>query len=311
MKRIAFLFLIGISIASVSAQTLRKQNQILKDSIGVMQKVIDEKTATNDTLSQENTLLKNKQAQLQASKDSLDNQQQILLGKYEELSTENNQLKDSLFIYRNENNELRSQVNQLNNSLTNLTNEMNAKLDYMAKQEKIWGRKKYFNISYGMLSLDRGNNLEKLSSDFAVSISRGNTYYLHKTPLLGMIKFGLDWTYFDIAAAQYSTDESDFEESSTIYKAEIGMQFGPSITVNPVDFLKVNLYFRYDPSFSAMYGDEFKCGYGSYFSTGLAASYKIISLGAEYRWGSTSFTIDEEKQNWKVSGTYLYVSFRF
>lgn len=311
MKRIALLLLIGASIASASSQTLKKQNQMLKDSIGVMQKVIDEKKATNDSLSQENTTLKSKQAQLQASKDSLDNQQQVLLGKYQELSDENELLKDSLFICQNENKELRNQVDSLNVSLVNLTNEMNAKLDYMAKQEKIWGRKKYFNIAYGMLSLDRGSNLDKLSSDFAVSISRGNTYYLHKKPLFGMLKFGLDWTFFDIAAAQYSAGMSDFEESSTIYKAEIAMQFGPSITINPVDFLKVNLYFRYDPSFSAMYGDEFKCGYGSYFNTGLAASYKVISLGAEYRWGSTSFKIDGENQDWKVSGTYLYVSFRF
>ena len=35
--------------------------------------------------------------------------------------------------------------------------------------------------------------------------------------------------------------------------------------------------------------------YGSYFNTGLAASYKVISLGAEYRWGTTSYKIDEEK----------------
>lgn len=51
--------------------------------------------------------------------------------------------------------------------------------------------------------------------------------------------------------------------------------------------------------------------YGSYFNTGLAASYKVISLGAEYRWGTTSYKIDEENQDWKVSGAYLYVSFRF
>ena len=46
-------------------------------------------------------------------------------------------------------------------------------------------------------------------------------------------------------------------------------------------------------------------------NTGLAASYKVISLGAEYRWGTTSYKIDEENQDWKVSGAYLYVSFRF
>lgn len=314
MKRIVLLFLIGVSVTTLSAQTLKKQNQMLKDSIGVMQKVIDEKTTANDALSQENASLKNRHALLQASKDSLDGAQKSLLGKYKELSVENDQLKDSLFVYRNENKSLRNQVNSLNTSLANLTEEMNAKLDYLAKQEKIWSRKKYFNIGYGMLSLDRGIGYETLESNFAVSIARGNTYYLHKQPILGMIKFGLDWTFFDIAVAQYEEDSWETFDDINIYKGEIAMQFGPSITVNPVDFLKVNLYFRYDPTYSMMFntdGNEFKGNYGSYFNTGLAASYKVISLGFEYRWGSTSYKIDGENQTWKTSGTYLYLSFRF
>lgn len=313
MKKIVFLLLIGLSIGQVSAQTLKKQNQILKDSIGVINKVIEEKSIENNRLSQENSTLKNSNARLNTMKDSLQNEQNVLLDKYQTLSTENSTLKDSLFIYKHEIKDLNQQVDSLNTKLVDLTNEMNAKLDYLAKQEKIWGRKKYFNIAYGMLSLDRGNGLEKLNSDFAISLMRGNTYYLHKKPLFGMVKFGLDWSIFDIAVAKYSVGESDIEEGGSIYKAEIGMQFGPSITVNPVDFLKVNLYFRYDPSYSAMFNqnEEFKGNYGSYFNTGLAASYKVISLGFEYRWGSTSYKIDGETQNWDVSGTYLYVSFRF
>lgn len=315
MKRIVLLCLIGMSIMPLSAQTLKKQNQMLKDSIGVMQKVIDEKTTANQTLSKENSTLKSKHALLLATKDSLDGAQKNLLGKYKELSVENDQLKDSLFVYRNQNKALRNQVDSLNTSLINLTNEMNAKLEYLARQEKIWKRSKYFYIAYGMTSLDRGNGQPKLNSDFAFSIGRGKTYYLHKKPLLGMIKFGLDWTFFDIAVAQYEEEDGLYtRDDSDIYKGEISMQFGPSITVNPIDFLKVNLYFRYDPTYSMMFntnGNEFKGNYGSYFNTGLAASYKVISLGYEYRWGSTSYKIDDENQTWKTSGNYFYISFRF
>lgn len=315
MKRIVLLCLIGMSIIPLSAQTLKKQNQMLKDSIGVMQKVIDEKTTANQTLSKENSTLKSKHALLLATKDSLDGAQKNLLGKYKELSVENDQLKDSLFVYRNQNKALRNQVDSLNTSLINLTNEMNAKLEYLARQEKIWKRSKYFYIAYGMTSLDRGNGQPKLNSDFAFSIGRGKTYYLHKKPLLGMIKFGLDWTFFDIAVAQYEEEDGLYtRDDSDIYKGEISMQFGPSITVNPIDFLKVNLYFRYDPTYSMIFntnGNEFKGNYGSYFNTGLAASYKVISLGYEYRWGSTSYKIDDENQTWKTSGNYFYISFRF
>ena len=80
-----------------------------------------------------------------------------------------------------------------NTKIENLTEEMNTKLDYMAKQEKNLGKKKYFNISYGMPSLTRGNGLEKLNSDFAVAINRGNTYYLHKSLFRNVeIRIGLD-----------------------------------------------------------------------------------------------------------------------
>ena len=48
MKKIVFLFLICMPICQVvSAQTLKKQNQMLKDSIGIMHKVIDEKSSVN------------------------------------------------------------------------------------------------------------------------------------------------------------------------------------------------------------------------------------------------------------------------
>ena len=55
----------------VSAQTLKKQNQMLKDSIGIMHKVIDEKSSVNSALSKDNSTLKNQNVLLKASKDSL------------------------------------------------------------------------------------------------------------------------------------------------------------------------------------------------------------------------------------------------
>ena len=83
------------------------------------------------------------------------------------------------------------------------------------------GKKKILQYFLWYAFINPGNGLEKLNSDFAVAINRGNTYYLHKKPLFGMLKFGLDWTVFDIAAAKYTIEESDFEDGGDIYKAEI------------------------------------------------------------------------------------------
>lgn len=135
MKKIVFLFLICMPICQVvSAQTLKKQNQMLKDSIGIMHKVIDEKSSVNSALSKDNSTLKNQNVLLKASKDSLIKEQKTLLGKYKNLSEENDLLKDSLFIYRGQNKTLNLQVDSLNTKIENLTEEMNTKLDYMAKQ---------------------------------------------------------------------------------------------------------------------------------------------------------------------------------
>lgn len=40
----------------------------------------------------------------------------------------------------------------------------------------------------------QGFRRREAENDFGVSISWGKTYYLHKKPLLGMLKFGLDWS---------------------------------------------------------------------------------------------------------------------
>lgn len=94
---------------------------MLKDSIGIMHKVIDEKSSVNSALSKDNSTLKNQNVLLKASKDSLIKEQKTLLGKYKNLSEENDLLKDSLFIYRGQNKTLNLQVDSLNTKIENLT----------------------------------------------------------------------------------------------------------------------------------------------------------------------------------------------
>ena len=66
----------------------------------------------------------------------------------------------------------------------------------------IWkDRSKYFNLNYVNQKLspdiDGWDKLGggELKSDFGAAIVWGKTYYLHKKPLAGMIKFGIDWSW--------------------------------------------------------------------------------------------------------------------
>lgn len=230
-------------------------------------------------------------------------------------------------------------------------------LQSVAQNPEAWGRKKYLNIAWVDQTLkNTENDLLKWKSEFGVSLVKGTTYYLHSKPLFGMLKFGIDWTQMDINYAKLEEDFPRSESASAgngggfadiitpdIYKMvdlgkhqfEYSMHLGVSVTINPVDYLKVNGYFRYAPSFSGILyenedGDtEFSCGYGSFFVSGGAVSYKVISLGVEARWGSgkyKSFAFDSDavlddlevsdafttdKVKMKTNSTRFYISFRF
>ncbi|MEI3154274.1 MAG: hypothetical protein V8S95_03560 [Odoribacter sp.] len=231
-------------------------------------------------------------------------------------------------------------ADSLQQVINNLSSQLQQQKD--AEQNRaIWkNRAKYFNIGYvkSTLSDEEG---EELKNDWGASISWGRTYYLHKKPLFGMLKFGLDWSWIDMNYAmykieEYGYDDSDYdgdytdynedEDSSTnIHHAEIGMSFGPSLTVNPVGHLKINAYFRFTPSFSAVYLDEIGTSYATFFNVGAALSYKVISIGVENRWGQGKYKnlipgdydeITEEelpspKLKLQTNSLRAYISFRF
>ncbi|MDD6209419.1 MAG: hypothetical protein PUB21_02310 [Bacteroidales bacterium] len=163
-------------------------------------------------------------------------------------------------------------------------------------------RKRYVNFNFvnqtftpasGFLDTDQG-----LKSNFGAAITVGRTFYLHKKPLAKMIRIGLDATWFDLNYTnykllyKYSPSNSDGyeDESYSFHQAEIAMQVGPSISVNPISKMNIHAYFRYAPSFSALYnGDGIYGNYATYFVTGAAVSYGVIGLGIEARFGNCKY----------------------
>ena len=183
--------------------------------------------------------------------------------------------------------------------------------------------------------------------------SKGVTYYLHKKPLFGMVKIGLDWSWMDFNYVKYSKveesyvddggydpfydsymdGEEDLDLDFGCHQLEYGMQIGPSITVNPIDHLKISTYFRFQPSGSVMLlDDEVYYGFVPFFNFGAAVAWKAISIGVEGRWGGTKYhgvSVDDEgdyteesydsaddfvetfTQRMRTKSFRAYVSFRF
>lgn len=231
-----------------------------------------------------------------------------------------------------------------------------------AKEPKEFkGRRKYFNIGYAWEKLEAVDFPSEEESEWAAFITWGRTFYLHKKPIANMLKIGLDLTWTDMTIASYEVDQlveetTDFmgmtlpvysQREASMYRMDYGVHLGPSVTVNPVSALCVNAYFRYAPTFAMSMtksGDSWDMGYGyaSLFVTGAAVSYKAISVGCEYRFGSTKMNVismdpdnmqfdniedisgiggvgdvlgeifsTAEKTKYKLKDLRLYISFRF
>ncbi len=196
-------------------------------------------------------------------------------------------------------------------------------------------RKRYFNLGFARQDMKFEETDMTLKSNFGASLAFGRTFFLHKNPVAGMIRFGIDATWIDITYTNYKVEfremyEGEYESEKTdFHQAEIAMNVGPSITVTPVKNLSIHGYFRYAPSFSAFYdSDAVRGGYASYFLGGGSVSYGVIGLGVEARFGNCKYKEfgggDSEDDEYdgdssskssslknKFSGMRVYLSFRF
>jgi hypothetical protein len=223
------------------------------------------------------------------------------------------------------------QSSQREDSLLQVVNELSdrvQKTEDAARNERIWKKRaKYFNIGYitNQTLTDKVDAEAEWKSDFGVSLTFGKTYYLHKKPLLNMIKFGIDATWFELSYAKYSEPDvfaeggsytrayndysSDYEDyyeedfDLGIHQIDASMHVGPSVTVNPVGDLKVAAYFHYVPTYSmVVIDDSFGHGYVSNFAFGASVAYKAISVGIEHRWAKKAtyngLSFDEESMDY-------------
>ena len=144
------------------------------------------------------------------------------------------------------------------------------------------------------LSPDFGNGLE---SSLGVALVSGRSFYLHRKPIAGMLKFSLDFGS-DINYVKYRPLDGDYNISpdsgigiSGRHQADIGLFVGPAVTVNPVSDLKIGVYFRAVPSYSLiMTESDVLHGFVPYFTYGGEVSWRWIGVGVEGRSGVGTYS---------------------
>lgn len=200
-------------------------------------------------------------------------------------------------------------------------------------------RRKYINLSYTSSTLKQNGG--ELKSEYGAAFTLGRTFFLHKRPIGGVLRFGLDATWLDLNFTNYKSaylpESPDYDddygyhysrgpETIDLYDAEISMHIGPSININPVGKLNISTYFRYAPTFSCIYdGQDYLIGnYASFFVGGASISYGAIGVGVEARIGDAkykalrgeAYSIEEAygislSDKIKHSGFRAYITFRF
>lgn len=198
--------------------------------------------------------------------------------------------------------------------------------DKSAKKGKgPWDRKKIMNVAYAVqtLSPDFGNSME---GSLGVALVSGRSFYLHRKPIAGLLKFSLDFGS-DINYVKYRPLDGDYNISpdsgigiSGRHQADIGLFFGPAVTANPVSDLKIGVYFRVVPSYSLiMTESDVLHGFVPYFTYGGEVSWRWIGAGVEGRSGVGTYSslmglfggASGMKSGYGTEALRFYLAFRF
>lgn len=209
-----------------------------------------------------------------------------------------------------------------------------------------WKKKKYNRISYNQTLFSPLFIDEPYPVKMSIGLDSGRNIYLHKKPLAGIIKFGIDvgmdinYTMLDlkIDTSDYEGPSGDLGSSPAgeaedmlmipgSHYASVGLAVGPSVTVNPVDKLRLCGYFHVVPSATCfLHGMGAFVGYSTAMKYGLEVSYGPIGVGVEHNSGLERYINALQYYVMKVDGGdvsgigrpkyfsesfQVYLSFRF
>lgn len=221
MKKLLSIFvsLVVLGGNGVLAQSLKKQNQQLKTQNTILTDSIQKLNTSLDSVAQLKTKLTADYEKLKAQygksgtkADSLFKVCQLQASEIYALQVTNDSLSSRIQKLLAERSSLQYQTDSL---LALQERKLEEK-----KQKELWDRRAWFNVAYSPQKINSDLYRPELKADYAVGITWGRSYYLHKKPLANMVRFALNWSFFDLNIAQYSAlyssrvDEGDDDLSS-------------------------------------------------------------------------------------------------
>lgn len=215
-----------------------------------------------------------------------------------------------------------------------------------SNQYNIWEHRKFIRLGYVNQDIKTTYGYV-FEGKVGVDFTSGKSYFLHKKPILGMMKFAIDFgtgvSYNNYKNKTESTADGEYlgpngftgegepvvdsEESFSfkdlgVHSIDAGLKIGPSLTVNPYDKLRICAYFHFYPAVNMLLNHtDFEIGFMPYLDYGLEVSYKVIGIGVEARnaagkhWNMLSMMMGEGLSNTanrkSVKAVTFYLAFRF
>lgn len=192
----------------------------------------------------------------------------------------------------------------------------------------IWKRKKYFSFMIGSQTLKNQDEGYKYKSQTSLAL-QWDWFHIrfHKKPIAKMVMIGFDIA-FDANYTKYKDIENLENDNSEdrgsilddaglgdldMMQIDAGLALGPIVEVAPFSYtdnaarhLKAFVYYHMAPSYSGVIIDEeVYSAFNMFHGIGFGLTWKWVSLGYEYRFGSAkydNFSIDEDEVSYDESG---------
>lgn len=214
--------------------------------------------------------------------------------------------------------------------------------------KKVWRRKTYVDLGMNnstLTPITAGSPVaDAYKSSWGATFQNGRSFNLHRHAIGQVLRFSLDWSWFDLMFNHYDATTSigtpvsewDYEK----YEFHAGMNIGPSITIAPfthiknakgLHHLKFNAYYHVGYTAAGVFLNEKKdekkdnklfdtemllFGHGMTTSFGASMNWKALGVGFEIRnaKGLNFKLIEGEKdyleREFDASTNRLFIQFR-
>lgn len=223
-------------------------------------------------------------------------------------------------------------MQQVINSLSNRLDRVETTANRLQQQEtwrRIFRKGGHFNLSFGTSTITCPDYTKTITGkNFAIDIQSGRSFYLHRRPIGGVAKIGLDWDWIDLGLANNTTrlpngstvpggvldDYYSYNGPARQDLAQIRLGMGAGLSLHIAPFANIDRscrylrfygYFHVVPSLNVLgidYIDDSNKSIGEdnwdyrfvpFFSAGGGFAWKVISLGYESTWGSAKYEVTD------------------